>query len=158
MNMGWGKEATTKEAGSSDAAVALRDRQTRDMISEGGFTQLATKSLQKRKHAVLFEPDFESEFEPEGNIAVLPTLEDHEGAIGFELLREAAQKFQDCVDFALDIDLLGAPSRAGHTRTFSGGSHNTSSPARKQMRCMCCKELGHNKRTCTARPPTPSSS
>jgi hypothetical protein len=26
------------------------------------------------------------------------------------------------------------------------------------MRCMCCKELGHNKRTCTARPPTPSSS
>ena len=87
--MGWGKEVTTKEAGSSDAAVALRDGQTRDMISGGGFTPLATKSLEKRQHAVLFEPDFESEFEPDGNIAVLPTLEDHEGAIGFELLREA---------------------------------------------------------------------
>jgi hypothetical protein len=153
--MGWEKEATTKEAGSSDAAVALRDGQTGDMRSGGGFTlhKLATKSLQKRKHAMLFE----SEFEPEGNIVVLPTLEDHDNASGFELLREAAQKFQDCIDFALDIDFPGAPSHAGHTRRLSGGSHGTSSPAKKQMRCMCCKELGHNIRTCTARPPTPSS-
>jgi hypothetical protein len=99
-------------------------------------------------------PASELEFEPDGNIVELPTLEDHDNASGFALLREAAQKFQDSIDFALDIDLPAAQRYAGHTRRFSEGSEDTSRPAKKQMRCMCCKELGHNKRTCTGHPQT----
>jgi hypothetical protein len=90
---------------------------------------LTTNRLQKRKHATVFEP----EFEPEGNILKLPTLHDHDDASGFMLLRETAQKFQDSNDFALDIDSPAAQSGnyAGHTRRLSGVSQDISSPAKK---------------------------
>ena len=116
---------------------------------------LTTNRLQKRKHATVFEP----EFEPEGNILKLPTLHDHDDASGFMLLRETAQKFQDSNDFALHIDSPAAQSGnyAGHTRRLSGVSQDVSSPAKKQMRCMCCKGFGRNIRTCKSRTQTSSS-